>query len=156
MGKIIFIDVDADGQYPKDRDIRNLLRYIAGKNGTKEEVRYCNGKGLPKNPNKAAEGMVLIQKYFGKANKRRAYQFILSFREIMEDANYVKLVAERVAEIFYETHQVYYGVHEDTDNLHVHFAVNAVSYVDGKKWHHSKKDLKRIEGRIESIMDELL
>ena len=156
MGKIIFIDVDAKGRYPKDKDIENLLRYIAGQNDTKEETRYCQGKGLPKNPQKAAKRMVLIQKYFGKANGRRVYHFILSFPKTMEDANFAKLVADRVAEFFFETHQVYYGVHENTDCLHVHFAVNAVSYVDGRKWHHSKKDLKEMEKKIEDIMDELL
>lgn len=156
MGKIILKEYDAKGRYPQNRDIRNLIRYIAGRNGIKEEVRYYSGKGLPKDPDKAAEAMVKVQKYFGKANKRRAYQFILSFEKSMEDANYVKLVAERVAELFYETHQVYYGVHEDTDNLHVHFAVNAVSYVDGKKWHHSKKELKEIETWVEGVAAELL
>ena len=44
--------------------------------------------------------MVLIQKYFGKANRRRAYHFVLSFQKTMEDANFAKLVADRVAEFF--------------------------------------------------------
>ena len=110
MGKIILKDVDAEGRYPKDRDIENLLRYIAGQNGTKAETRYCQGKGLPKNPKKAAKRMVLIQKYFGKANRRRAYHFVLSFQKTMEDANFAKLVADRLAEVFMETQKVYYGV----------------------------------------------
>lgn len=156
MGKTFLKDINAGRRYPRDSDIKNLLKYIAGKNGKKATVRYYNGKGLPKDPGLAAKRMIIIQKYFGKTDKRRVYHFVLSFPETVTDVIHVRLAAENVADFFYKTHQVYYGVHEDTDNLHVHFAVNAVSYVDGKKWHHSKNELKKIEEKIEGIIDELI
>lgn len=37
-------------------------------------------------------------------------------------------VASSIALIFSDRYQVYYGVHTDTDHIHIHFAVNAYSY----------------------------
>lgn len=145
-----------DEFYPEDRDITKLLKYISGECKKKEKVRYCNGLGVPLEPQKAADRMKRIQKYYNKARQRRIYHFFMSFPEEIDDVNGVILAADNAAEIFYETSQVYYGVHEDTDNLHVHFAVNAVSYRDGKKWHKSKKELEMLKERIRNETDEIL
>ena len=66
----------------------------------------------------------------------------------MDDANCAKLAAMGIAGMFSGQYQVYYGVHEDTECLHIHFAINAVSHMDGKKWHKSRKELKEIEAQI--------
>lgn len=38
-------------------------------------------------------------------------------------------------------------------NKHIHFAINAVSYKTGKKWHKSKVELAELKGRIQNIWD---
>ena len=43
---------------------------------------------------------------------------------------------------------MYYGIHEDTKDLHVHYAINAVSYVDGKKWHKNRREIQEMEMQI--------
>lgn len=146
--------------YPHDKDIKNLMRYIAGETEEKEKVRYCGGKGVPKKQRKAADRMIAVQKYFRKTNKRRVYHWIVSFPEYINDVNCIKIIAENIADIFFEKYQVYYGIHEDTDNLHIHLAVNAVSYVDGLKWHKSKKEFElfkcKIQEETENELQELL
>lgn len=146
--------------YTNDKDIKNMVNYIAGNCSGKEKTRYCNGRGLPKDSKKAANCIIKTQRYYGKGNRRRIYHFILSFPHYFDDANYVKLVAESIADMIYEKYQVYYGVHEDTDNLHIHFAVNAVSYVDGKKWHKSKGEFRQMKEeileRVEKIRKEFI
>lgn len=142
--------------YKRKKDIRNLFCYIEGECDSKEEItRYCCGGGVPLKPEKAAERMISVQESFGKAKQkhgkkasRRIYHYIVSFPLSMDDTNCVKLVAIEIARIFSEQYQVYYGVHEDEEHLHIHFAINAVSYVDGKKWHTSKRELEGLEAQI--------
>lgn len=99
--------------------------------------------------------MIRVQKSYKKAVKRRGkkasrriYHYIVSFPPSMDDANCVKLAAKEIAEIFSGQYQVYYGVHEDEEHLHIHFAINAISYVDGKKWHKNKREIKEMEIQI--------
>ena len=142
--------------YERDKDIRRLLCYIAGECDSKEErTRYCCGEGVSSKPEKAAEQMIRVQKSYKKAVRRngekacrRIYHYMVSFPPSMDDANCAKLAAMEIAGIFSGQYQVYYGIHEDTKYLHIHFAVNAVSYVDGKKWHKSKKELKEMETQM--------
>ena len=149
-----------NNHYPRNKDIKNLMKYIAGETEEKEKVKYCGGKGIPKKQDKAADRMIAVQKYFRKTNKRRIYHWIVSFPEQVKDVNCIKIIAENIVGLFFENYQVYYGVHEDTDNLHIHLAVNAVSYVDGLKWHKSKKEFEVIRRRIkeeaETVLLELL
>ena len=102
--------------YRRDKDIQNLLCYIAGECDSKEEhTRYCCGEGVPLAPGKAARRMISVQKSFGKAGRkygkkanRRIYHYIVSFPLSVDDANCVKLVAMEIADIFSGQYQVYY------------------------------------------------
>lgn len=142
--------------YARDKDIRNLLCYIAGEcDGKKERTRYCGGEGVSTEPGEAARQMIHVQKSYkkaaqrcGKKTCRRMYHYVVSFPLSMDDTNCVKLAAAEIADIFSEKYQVYYGVHEDEAHLHIHYAINAVSYVDGRKWHKSKKELRELETRM--------
>ena len=140
-----------DEYYKEDGDIKFLLRYIAGETENKEKTRYYNGRGLPKDCRKAAEKIIKVQKKYGKTKQRRLYQLFVSFPGEIDDVNYVKLVAESIANLLFDKHQVYYGVHENTDNLHIHFAINAVSYVDGRKWHQSKVEFEEMKRKIQKV-----
>lgn len=150
--------------YGGDKDIRKLISYIAGEcDSKKEHTRYFGGMGVALEPGKAARQMISVQKSFGKAGRkrraktcRRIYHYIVSFPCSMDDANCAKLAAVEMMDIFSERHQVYYGVHEDTKYIHIHFAVNAVSFVDGKKWHKSRKELGELEAQIRETVKTVL
>lgn len=142
--------------YRGNRDILRLFRYIAGECDSKEEhTRYCCGAGVSTKPDKAAMQMIKLQMLYKKATQRyggkacrRIYHYMVSFPLSMDDANCAYLAATEIAGIFSGQYQVYYGVHEDTRNLHIHFAINAVSYVDGKKGHKSKKEMEELEAQM--------
>lgn len=142
--------------YEQDEDILRLCRYIAGECDSKKEVtRYRCGAGVSTKPDKAARQMVKLQKLYkkevqryGKKTCRRIYHYVVSFPFATVDANCVKMAAMEIAEIFSGQYQVYYGIHEDTKHLHVHYAINAVSYVDGKKWHKNKREIQEMEMQI--------
>ena len=141
--------------YSGDRDIKNLLNYIAGKSKENKEVRYYNGRGLSRDPKKAATNIIKIQQYYGKADKRRIFHFVIAFQN-MDDAGLAKIIAENITDMFLSKYQIYYGVHEDTENLHIHFAVNTVSHVDGKKFHQSKKEFEDLKKDIKKVVDRCM
>ena len=62
----------------------------------------------------------------------------------------------RFDDIFSGQYQVYYGIHEDEAHLHIHYAINAVSYVDGKKWHKSRKEIEKLEAQMRERAKEVL
>lgn len=142
--------------YEKDEDILRLCRYIAGECDSKNEVtRYRCGEGVSNKPDKAARQMIKLQKFYkkevqryGKKTCRRIYHYVVSFPFATVDANCVKIAAVGIAKIFSGQYQVYYGIHEDTKHLHIHYAINAVSYVDGKKWHKNKREIQEMEAQI--------
>ena len=74
----------------------------------------------------------------------------------MNDAGLAKIIAENITDMFFRKYQIYYGVHEDTENLHIHFAVNTVSYVDGKKFHQSKKEFGVMKKDMEQSIQNVL
>ncbi len=134
-------------QYSTDKDIKSLFAYIAGRGSNEgtESIISVGGYGISNKYKKAAEQIIKIQKLYGKDNGRRCYQMIISFPHQMSDRNLVILIADAVSDMIFEEmhYQVFYGVHTSTDNLHIHFAINAVNYKSGKKWHQSNAETRK-------------
>lgn len=144
--------------YKKDGDVERLLKYIAGKgkNALSNKTACVSACGLKKDPCKAAKQIYKVQKKVGKDRGRRCYHLVISFPEDFDDKNVVIIVATAIADKIYQRFQNYYGIHVDTDNLHIHFAINAVSYVDGKKWHQSKKEFADFKKVILRVVNNVL
>lgn len=49
-------------------------------------------------------------------------------------------------------HQAVFGVHGDTDDLHIHFAVNCTSYEDGKAFEMSPSRLGEMKHYAEFLV----
>lgn len=120
--------------YDSDGALKNVLHYIS----RKEECRYWRAFGASrKNIQEVVTQFLAIQGNAGKASRKRIRQVIISFPLYMDDVNVAKIVAEAISEYIFEEYQVVYAVHEKIGNLHIHFAINPVSYMTGKKWHMS-------------------
>ena len=66
------------------------------------------------------------------------------------------IVAESVARFIFKEYQVIYALHEKEGNLHIHFALNPVSYRDGKIWHMSSTDFKELKKEVQGIVNRCL
>lgn len=139
--------------FPNDADIKRLMAYIEGKGSNKDtEKAYIGAYGTKKNHKKAAEQMIKVQKYFSKNNARRVYHLIVSFKEI-DSLDAVMRAAEAIAEEIFKERQVFYGIHTSKEHLHIHFAFNAVSYRDGRKWHKNKDEFKIFRSDLLSLIE---
>lgn len=147
-----------DKYCPNDKDIRNLLQYIIGKgsNKNKERVQFISARGLSFNHEKAASQLIAIQRILKKDVGRRVYHMVVSFPKDFDDYKVVVLIAHSIAAMLFQDYHTFYGIHTSTDNLHIHFAFNAVSYRTGKKWHNTIKELIDFKEQILNIVNNTL
>lgn len=135
--------------YSQENDIYNLLKYFA----EKDDIPCIHrGIGLPYSPKKASNAIIKMQDFIGKSSGIRMYHFIISFAEDQND-NMLLDIAEAVSNYLFleEGHTVFYGIHTNTDNVHIHFAINAVKYTNGRKFHKNTQELKEFQKKIISI-----
>ena len=90
-----------------------------------------------------------MQRALKKNNGRRMYHMIISFNTSTKNLLKVKAVSKAVAKVIYEEgYLVYYGIHTSTDNLHIHFAIDSVNYLSGKKWHKSRSEFMSFRNKV--------
>ena len=154
MGKITVIRVDAG--YPDDNDIFNVMHYACSEKDKDVRVCFWDTRGLPKNITKAVALLVRTQEFMRKDGGRRINHTIISFPDSVTDEKLVYAVADRLADHLGHEYPLIYGIHEDTNHLHIHFAMNTISRQTGKKWHASKKEFDSWCKDIADLTNEIL
>jgi len=145
----IFVKNVHCGKYKNKKDALQLIRYIFGKSKKEEKqkpVRYIGGYGVNGyDPDLCCDAMYIIKKLYKKTNPglRCIYHLIVSFPEYIEDINIVKLISIDICKYFYQKgFQCIYGVHDDTEKLHIHIAINSTNFITGKQADLSIRKLK--------------
>ena len=142
--------------YENSPAIKNLLRYVVSKKGTDEYVDCWGTKGLLKDINHAYKVINRMQRYLRCDNGKRMFHFVISFPVNIKSQENVFIVADAIASYLGEEYQLVYGIHCDTDNYHIHFAMNSVSYVTGKKWHKENHEFARWFQNLRNIAQRIL
>lgn len=108
----------SDEHYGAAADMKKAIKYIAaeGKNAGKERLLRCWGRGVSSNASKVAGQMMAVQRALGKSGKRRMYHLIVSFPEDMRNASVIQKAADAIADMLFENHQVFYGIHISKNN----------------------------------------
>ena len=90
----------------------------------------------------------------GKYRGIQIRHYILSF-----SAEYDKVTAyqayrigDEIAKIFRADHQVLFAVHEEKDNLHIHFLVNTIDLHTGRALNNGKTFLRNLLQQISYIL----
>ena len=93
-------------------------------------------------PATAREEMLAVKRRFGKEDGTAAYHGYQSFAPGEATPEIAQEIAVKLAErLWGEKYQVLVATHLDKENhLHSHFVINTVSFVDGIKFHRTKKD----------------
>ena len=144
------------GKYKNNKDIKHLLEYVVTDKDTGTKVKYWDCRGLVRNIKDSVKIISSIQKYMGKDEGRRMYHFIISFPEKVDDLNIVCIVADAIADYIGQEYQLMYGIHTNTNNLHIHIAMNSVSYRTGLKWHKNKTEFAQWKKHVVSIAESIL
>lgn len=109
--------------------MRRLVQYITSTQGTKSRVgevtiTNCHAD----NPTDAAIEMELIQSMNKRSNADKTYHLLVSFRagEEPDEKTMREIEKQLCASLGYSEHQRIAVVHRDTDNTHMHIAINKV------------------------------
>lgn len=141
-------------KYKNMSSIEGIIKYIMMDKQTGNRVRFCGGTGVNFIFfNEAHKQMKLIKKYYKKLSGRQVWHYILSFPIKPSDKtvfNAYKISLELTNTCF-KDYQSLFAVHEDTDNLHVHFLLNSVSFRDGRKWHLTDWESNALENYTDQV-----
>ena len=151
----------AKRKYKNDTAISWLCKYIAGDGRKKQMCYYHRGSGISSKPLKASSQIIKTQQAYCKTNGRRCYQLIISFPKDLDDSDVVVQIAKEVADyLFYSLgFQSFLGVHKAKNgagSLHIHYIINSVSYIDGKKWHMGNKQFAEFKDSVQEIVNDTM
>lgn len=103
-------------------------------------------------PQIAASQMMTVKRKFSKEDGTIAYHGWQSFNGWETTPETAHEIGVKLAKrLWGDRFQVVVSTHTNTENLHNHFAVNTVSFVDGKKFRRTKKDY----AEMRRVSDEL-
>lgn len=65
-------------------------------------------------------------------------------------------IAFKIAEYYRNQFQVVYGVHKDTDSLHIHFIIHTVSYIDGRRYSRGMGEVMILKKYVQQIINSYM
>lgn len=140
------VGVGEHGKYFDENAYHDLNKYIFNH----EKAALVGGAGVASTES-AAQEMQQTARNFGKDKGKRVRHSVLSFSEeenvTTEQAG---KFAQEIIQFYAPEFQITYAVHENTEDIHIHFIMNQISYKDGHRYGGKKKDyydfLKHIKG----------
>ena len=131
--------------YNDNMALRNVVTYVL-------DPGYGFIGGYAVDAYNAIAQMQYIKEIWYKNKGRRIRHFILSFdRSEYIEIDDALVLGYKICQ-YYQEYQSVYGVHTDTDNLHIHFAVNTVSFIDGKMYSGGMSDWYKLCKYIQSLI----
>lgn len=137
-------------------NMTNLINYIQDDKSHNDEIIYYNAVGV--DPAAAARDMQLCKMAYCKTKGLQGKHLIVALSKQEEEKlvadNKVEKAADKIADIIYSNTgcQVAYAVHGNTDNLHIHYALNSVRIADGYKVQLNYKSKYQLEEEIMSAL----
>lgn len=137
MAVLKIIGVGEESKYHDDQAIANVIHYI----GCDGAAATRLAGGIAVYPPNAIYEMELLSAAYGKQSGARLRHFVLSLSpEERLSVERMQILAWDVASYYGARYQIVWGIHEEKKHKHIHFAMNRVSYIDGKKYPGDKKD----------------
>lgn len=101
----------------------------------------------------AAAEMQATAASFGKDSGKRLRHTVLSFHESEHvTPKQAHAYGQQIIQHYADEYQMAYAVHTNTENPHIHFVMNQISYVDGSRYRGQKKDYYGFRNHIASVI----
>lgn len=137
-------------------NMKNLINYIQDDQSHNDEILYSNAIGV--DPNTALRDMQLCKKAYCKTRGSQGKHIIVAFDKREEEKiiadDKIAVTADGIADIIYNNTgcQTVYTMHGNTDNLHIHYALNSVRIADGNKIQLNYKSKYQIESEVKTFL----
>lgn len=122
-----------------EKTMDTVLKYATddNKTETKEYVSCINCSSAG-----AFKSMMRTKEIFHTESNILGYHGYQSFKKGEGTAEQIHAIGIQTAkELWGDRFEIVVATHLDKDHLHNHFVINSTSFVDGKMFHHSKKDI---------------
>lgn len=114
----------------------NVIDYVSNKDKT-DNKKYVSGINCL--PETAFKEMSIVKKEYNKTNGILGFHAYQSFKGYEVTSDEAHEIGIRLAEeLWGDRFQVIVATHTNTKNVHNHFFINSVSFVDGKKYYDNK------------------
>ena len=141
------------------QQLSDVIRYAVNSEKTQETDSEDGAplhrfvSGINCSPATARDEMLAVKKRFGKEDGTVAYHGYQSFAPGEATPELAHKIGVKLAtRLWGDRYQVIVATHLDKENhLHNHFVLNTVSFVDGIKYHRTKKDYHDMQ----TVSDEL-
>ena len=144
--------VPPKGKYKDDSALRDTINYILNPAKVPEGCVILRGVT---SASTAAQQMDILAQAYGKNKGTRLRHFILSFdADENVDAQTAFEVGWRLSDYYAGQYQLVGAVHQNTDHLHIHFVMNTVGAIDGKKYSGKKKDYYDFGKYVRAVLSE--
>lgn len=141
------------GNYIFKNSVKNVINYVSSIEKTKG--KYIGALGVDAyNPNKMIKQMEVVKCEFEKEyGYRQLRHIVVSFEGWLQASEEVLyFMAYDIAKFYGEQYQICFGVHVDTDNVHIHFVQNTVSYIDGRLFSGGGMELAKFKQHVWSVV----
>lgn len=130
-------------------DLSNLFRYVTRDDKTADK-QYVTAINCLKEI--ALQQMIVTKKQFRKTKGYIAWHGYQSFKpdEVTPEQCH-RIGVQLAKEMWGDRFQVIVTTHLDKDHLHNHFCINSVSFIDGKKYDYSRKEMQRLRETSDRI-----
>ena len=150
---------DKDMAEQDGQELSDVIRYAVNSRKTQKAdnedcaVVHRFVSGINCSPSTARDEMLAVKKRFGKESGTVAYHGYQSFAPGEATPEMAHEIGMKLAaRLWGNRYQVIVATHLDKENhLHNHFVLNTVSFVDGIKYHRTKKDYHDMQ----TVSDEL-
>ena len=96
-----------------------------------------------------------VKKIYHKEKGRQLKHFIVSFSTAENITPILAYqIAWEIATLYSDKFQVIFAVHEETQNVHIHFIINTVSFTDGHMFDNDLIQNTRIQQKTNQILQE--
>ena len=114
----------------------NVIEYVSNKDKT-DNKKYVSGINCL--PETAFKEMSIVKKQYNKTGGILGFHAYQSFKGCEVTSDEAHEIGIRLAEeLWGDRFQVIVATHTNTKNVHNHFFINSVSFVDGKKYYDNK------------------
>lgn len=151
-----------DDDFVNDTDtIDSVLKYVVNEKKTtivkdtfiKLEEMYVSA--LNCDINNAEEEFMLVKKYWKKNDKILLWHGVQSFAPGEINPQTAHEIGIKLANRMWgDKYQIVVTTHCDKEHIHNHFVFNSVSFVDGKKYHYSEKEIYRFRNESDRLCKE--
>lgn len=131
------------------KSLQRAMNYIDDENKTMENPRLVGG--IARNAKDAYTRMNAIKQLWHKSGGRQYIHGVFAPKGKVED--YKMLYAADKIQSYYSNFTIFYSIHKNRPNTHLHFILNSVGN-DGRKFNQSKSDLKKFKKYVDKFCEE--